>query len=104
MSGHNTNTIFFNKKIKEWPSRTLATPTPSLPFTFDNIITMLCFGVGVKDSPSFKISISSWVTDTFDKFKIFEDCRCAIGGSCDSQGFFSVNLTFFTSCGFFSIF
>ena len=24
------------------------------------------FGVGVKDSPSFKISISSWVSGTFE--------------------------------------
>ena len=48
---------------------------------------MLCFGVGVKDSPSFKISVSSWVSGTFDKFKIFVDCGCAIDGSCDSRFF-----------------
>ena len=30
---------------------------------------MLCFGVGVKDGPSFKISISCWMNGTFDKFK-----------------------------------
>ena len=48
---------------------------------------MFCFGVGVKDSPSFKIPFSSWVNGTFDEFKIFADCVCMIGGSWDS-GFF----------------
>ena len=48
---------------------------------------MFCFGVGVKDSPSFKISISSQVGGTFDKFNIFMDCGCVIGGSCDSPFF-----------------
>ena len=46
---------------------------------------MFCFGVGVKDSPSFKISISSWVSGTFDKFKIFVNCGCVVGGSCDRR-------------------
>ena len=27
---------------------------------------MFCFSVGVKNSPNFKISISSWVSGTFD--------------------------------------
>ena len=44
------------------------------------------FGVGVKDSPSFKISISSWVNGTFDKFKI-SDPQCLTGGICDSRFF-----------------
>ena len=48
---------------------------------------MFCFDVGVKDSPSFKISISSWVSGTFDKFKIFVDCGWVIDGSCDSRFF-----------------
>ena len=48
---------------------------------------MFCLGVGVKDSPNFKISISSWVSGTFDKFKIFVYCSCVIGGSCDSRFF-----------------
>ena len=48
---------------------------------------MFCFGVGVRGSPNFKISISSWVSGTFDKFKIFVDCGCVIGGSCDSRAF-----------------
>ena len=48
---------------------------------------MFCFGIGVKGSPNFKISISSWVSCTFDKFKIFMDCRCVIGGSCESRFF-----------------
>ena len=48
---------------------------------------MFCFGVGVRDSPIFKISISSWVSGTFDKFKILVDCGCMIGGSCDSRFF-----------------
>ena len=53
---------------------------------------MFCFGVGVKDSPNFKISVSSWVSGTFDKFKIV-DCGYLIGGSCDSR--------FFGNCGEF---
>ena len=32
---------------------------------------MFCFGVGVKDSTNFKISILYWVSGTFDKFKIY---------------------------------
>ena len=32
---------------------------------------MFCFGVGVKDSINFKISILYWVSGTFDKFKIY---------------------------------
>ena len=36
---------------------------------------MFCFGVGVKDSPSFKISISSWVSGTFDKFRNLRGLR-----------------------------
>ena len=40
---------------------------------------MFCLGVGVKDSPSFKISISSCVSGSFDKFKIFVDYGCVIG-------------------------
>ena len=48
---------------------------------------MFCFGVGVKDSFSFKMPISSWVSGTFDKFKIFMDCGCLIGGSCSSRFF-----------------
>ena len=64
---------------------------------------MFCFGAGVKDSPSFKISISSWVSGTFDKFNIFVDCGCVIGGSCDSRSFLviTVNLTVFISWGVF---
>ena len=34
MSGHGANPIFFNKKNKDWTSRTL---TPPLPPTSDNI-------------------------------------------------------------------
>ena len=34
MSGHGPNPIFFNKKSKDWTSRTLANPPP---FTSDNI-------------------------------------------------------------------
>ena len=48
---------------------------------------MFCFGIGVKDSPSFKISISSWVSGTFNKFEIFVDCSCLMVGSCDSRFF-----------------
>ena len=48
---------------------------------------MFCFGVWIKDIPSFKISISFWVSGAVDKFKIFVDCVCAIGGSCDSRFF-----------------
>ena len=35
MSGHDTNTIFFNKKDKNWTFRTLASqpPTPLRPIT-----------------------------------------------------------------------
>ena len=29
MSGHGANPIFFNKKNKDWKSRTLATPLPT---------------------------------------------------------------------------
>ena len=29
MPGHDTNLIFFNKKNKDWTSKTLATPLPS---------------------------------------------------------------------------
>ena len=53
---------------------------------------MFCFGVGVKDSPDFKISVSSWVSSTFDKFKIV-DCGYVTGGSCDRR--------FFGNCGEF---
>ena len=45
---------------------------------------MFCLGVGVKDSPSFKISISSWLSGTFIKFKVFVDSDCVISRSCDS--------------------
>ena len=48
---------------------------------------MFCLGVWVKDSPSFKISLSSWVSGTFDKFNIFVDCGCVIDVSCDSHFF-----------------
>ena len=34
MSGHGANPIFFNKKNKDWTSRTLANPHPP---TFDDI-------------------------------------------------------------------
>ena len=44
---------------------------------------MFCFGVGVKDTVSFKISVSSWVSGTFDK--IFVDFGRMIGGSYDSR-------------------
>ena len=33
MSGHGANSIFFNKKDKDWTSRTLATPHPLQPIT-----------------------------------------------------------------------
>ena len=66
---------------------------------------MFCFGVRVNDSPSFKISISSWVSGIFDKFNIFVDCSCVIGGSCDSRFLvITVNFTVFISWGVFSIF
>ena len=48
---------------------------------------LFCFGVGVKDSPNFKISISSWASGTIDEFKIFLDCGCVIGNSWDSRFF-----------------
>ena len=48
-------------------------------------LPMFCVGVGVKESPGFKISFSSWENGTFDKFKIFVDCGCVIGASCDSR-------------------
>ena len=48
-------------------------------------MAMFCFGVGVKDTVSFKIYVSSWVSGTFDKFKIFVDCGRMIGGSSDSR-------------------
>ena len=35
MSGHDANPIFFNKKNKDWMSRTLANPPPP---TSDNIL------------------------------------------------------------------
>ena len=46
---------------------------------------MFCLGVGVKDSPSFKISISPCVSGSFDKSKTFVDCSCVIGRSWDSR-------------------
>ena len=34
MSGHGADPVFFNKKDKDWTSRTLANPpTPFLPYT-----------------------------------------------------------------------
>ena len=45
---------------------------------------MFCFGVVVKESPNFKISFSSWMSGTLDKFKTFMDCDCVISDSCDS--------------------
>ena len=37
MSGHGANPIFFNKKNKDWTSRTLANPPPPHPTMSDNI-------------------------------------------------------------------
>ena len=59
---------------------------------------MFCFGVGVKDSPNLKISISSSVSGRFDIFKIFVDCDYVIVGSCNSRfQVTTVNLTVFSN-------
>ena len=40
MSGHGANTIFFNKKNRDWTSRTLANPPPP---TSGEISFLPCF-------------------------------------------------------------
>ena len=51
MSGHDTNTIFFNKKDKNWTFRTLASqpPTPLRP------ITSHCFALPSPPPPPPKV-------------------------------------------------
>ena len=65
---------------------------------------MFRFGVGVKDSPNFKISISSWVSCTFDTFKILVDFGFVVSGSSGSFFLITVNLAVSVRCGFFDIF
>ena len=46
---------------------------------------MFYFSIRVKDSPSFKITISSLMSGACDKFKFFVDCGCVTGSSCNSH-------------------
>ena len=65
---------------------------------------MFRFGVGVKDSPNFKISISSWVSCTFDTFKILVDCGFVVSGSSGSFLVITVNLAVSIRCVFSTYF
>ena len=48
-------------------------------------LDILCFSVAVKESPSFKISISNLVKNMLDKFIIFGDIFCEVVENSDGS-------------------